>query len=178
HLQKVKAAWIGPEGTVIGSVPPRPAGWRTLPRGRQGMEQYQEACPNPNSPIVIYEEEETSEEEAPNKAKAQEEEEESEEEGHNKAKGQEPYPYKIFSTTMNYYEEESKGQDHKGTTNIDQKGKRKAIIMEDEDEEDEDVNVNVDVDIVMISHSLPTTTMGLCHRRDIVDMVTKHIPFM
>ncbi|KAI6043264.1 hypothetical protein EDC04DRAFT_2600310 [Pisolithus marmoratus] len=149
HLQKVKAAWIGPEGTVIGSVPPSPAGWRTLPRGRQGIEGPARARnhPNPNSPIVNYEEEETSEEEAQNKAKAQEEEEESEEEGQNKAKGQEPYPYKIFSTTMNYYEEESEGQDHKGTTNFDQKGKRKAIIMEDEDEED--VNVNVDVDMDM-----------------------------
>ncbi|KAI6038230.1 hypothetical protein EDC04DRAFT_2604148 [Pisolithus marmoratus] len=149
HLQKVKAAWIGPEGTVIGSVPPRPAGWRTLPRGRQGIEGPARARnhPNPNSPIVNYEEEETSEEEAQNKAKAQEEEEESEEEGHNKAKGQEPYSYKIFSTTMNYYEEESEGQDHMGTTNFDQKGKRKAIIMEDEDEED--VNVNVDVDMDM-----------------------------
>ncbi|KAI6016723.1 hypothetical protein EDC04DRAFT_2608357 [Pisolithus marmoratus] len=113
HLQKVKAPWIGPEGTVIGSVPPK---------------------------------EETSKEEAKNKAKGQEEEEESEEGGDNNAKGQEPYPYKIFSTTMNYYEEESKGQDHKGTTNFDQKGKRKAIIMEDEDEEDEDVNVDVDMD--------------------------------
>ncbi|KAI6013767.1 hypothetical protein EDC04DRAFT_2609230 [Pisolithus marmoratus] len=93
--------------------------------------------------------EETSEEEAQNKAKGQEEEEESEEEGHNNAKGQEPYPHKIFSTTMNYYEEESKGQDHKGTTNFDQKGKRKAIIMEDDEDEDEDVNVNVDVDMDM-----------------------------
>ncbi|KAI6008561.1 hypothetical protein EDC04DRAFT_2610907 [Pisolithus marmoratus] len=148
HLQKVKAAWIGPEGTVIGSVPPRPAGWRTLPRGSQGMEgqQEQEAHPNPNSPIVNYEEG-TSEEEAQNKAKAQEEEEESEEEGHNKTKGQEPYPYKIFSTTINYYEQESEGKDQKGTTNFDQKGKRKAIIIEDEDEEDEDVNIDVDMDI-------------------------------
>ncbi|KAI6001146.1 hypothetical protein EDC04DRAFT_3095955 [Pisolithus marmoratus] len=91
--------------------------------------------------------EETSEEEAQNKAKAQEEEEESEEEGHNKTKGQEPYPYKIFSTTINYYEEESEGQDQKHTTHFDQKGKRKAIIIEDEDEEDEDVNVDVDMDI-------------------------------
>ncbi|KAI6019576.1 hypothetical protein EDC04DRAFT_2607492 [Pisolithus marmoratus] len=106
--------------------------WSNIDEGQQ----EQEAHPNPNSPIVNYEEEETSEEEAQNKAKAQEEEEESEEEGHNKAKGQEPYPYKIFSTTMNYYEEESEGQDHKGTTNFDQKGKRKAIIMEDGGEGD------------------------------------------
>ncbi|KAI6017510.1 hypothetical protein EDC04DRAFT_2608001 [Pisolithus marmoratus] len=112
---------------VIGSVPPRPAGWRTLPRGRQGMEGPARArsSPQPQLPNCQF----------------------SEEEGHNKAKGQEPYPYKIFSTTMNYYEEESEGQE--GTTNFDQKGKRKAIIMEDEDEEDEDVNVNVDVDMDM-----------------------------
>ncbi|KAI6014921.1 hypothetical protein EDC04DRAFT_2952916 [Pisolithus marmoratus] len=167
HLQKVKAAWIGPEGTVIGSVPPtEPVSVDTSmaplsiedqldgePCPEEDKEwrgqQEQEAHPNPNSPIVNYEEEETSEEEAQNKAKAQEEEEESEEEGHNKTKGQEPYPYKIFSTTINYYEEESEGQDQKGTTNFDQKGKRKAIIIEDEDEdeEDEDVNVNVDVDM-------------------------------
>ncbi|KAI6045504.1 hypothetical protein EDC04DRAFT_2888964 [Pisolithus marmoratus] len=112
--------------------------WSNINEGQQ----EQEAHPNPNSPTVNYEEEETSEEEAQNKTKAQEQEEESEEEGHNKAKGREPYPYKIFSTTKNYYEEESEGQDHKGATNFDQKGKRKAIIMEDEDEDDEDVNVN------------------------------------
>ncbi|KAI6041163.1 hypothetical protein EDC04DRAFT_2601907 [Pisolithus marmoratus] len=153
HLQKVKAAWIGPEGTllglseVIGSVPPSEPDqqdgepcpeedkeWSSIDEGQQ----EQEAHPTPTPQF---------EEEAQNKAKAQEEEEESEEEGHNKAKGQEPCPYKIFSTTMNYYEEESEGQDHKDTTNFDQKGKRKAIIMEDEDEEDEDVNVNVDVDM-------------------------------
>ncbi|KAI5981877.1 hypothetical protein EDC04DRAFT_2617086 [Pisolithus marmoratus] len=158
HVQKVKAAWIGPEGTAIGSVPPSEPDqqdgepcpeeekeWSNINEGQQ----EQEAHPNPNSPTVNYEEEETSEEEAQNKTKAQEQEEESEEEGHNKAKGREPYPYKIFSTTKNYYEEESEGQDHKGATNFDQKGKRKAIIMEDEDEDDEDVNVNVGVDMDM-----------------------------
>ncbi|KAI6014924.1 hypothetical protein EDC04DRAFT_2608912 [Pisolithus marmoratus] len=151
HLQKVKAAWIGPEGTVIGSIPPSEPVSVDTSMAPLSIEDQQdgEPCPEEDKEWSNIDEGQQDEEEAQNKAKAQEEEEESEEEGHNKAKGQEPYPYKIFSTTMNYYEEESEGQDHKGTTNFDQKGKRKAIIMEDENEEDEDGNVNVDVDMHM-----------------------------
>ncbi|KAI6043770.1 hypothetical protein EDC04DRAFT_2599868 [Pisolithus marmoratus] len=79
HLQKVKAAWIGPEGTVIGSVSPsEPDQQDGEPCPEEDKEQSnidegqqeQEAHPNPNSPIVNYEEDETIEEEAQNKAKA------------------------------------------------------------------------------------------------------------
>ncbi|KAI6041147.1 hypothetical protein EDC04DRAFT_2601895 [Pisolithus marmoratus] len=117
HLQKVKAAWIGPEGTDQQDGEPCPEEdkeWRG--------QQEQEAHPNPNSPIVNYEEEETSEEEAQNKAKAQEEEEEKSEEQDHKG-------------TTNF------GQGGKREAII------MEDEDEDEDDEDVNVNVDVDMDM-------------------------------